>query len=133
MSENTFTDSTTFDKTVSISNSSDEPYALNVFGNVNISDNVKVSTINGYHIQPVSNTEIGTTPTIPILKTDGVIELGRYIDMRQNISINKDYDIRLSLPNTTTLAVTAPSGIMPKLMVGPVDIVQEINNLKALL
>jgi hypothetical protein len=58
------------------------------------SDNIVVNTINGFTLK---NSVSGPFEScIPIIKSDGVLEIGKYIDMLENAS-TKDYDARFTL------------------------------------
>ena len=58
--------------------------------------NITVDSINGCAINPLNNNLV-PVPTIPIIKSDGVMEIGRYLDFHTNYTGSQDYGTRLTV------------------------------------
>lgn len=63
--------------------------------------NITADTFNGYHLG--FNNRFYTTPAIPFINNDLVMEVGRYIDFHYNTSTGTDYTSRLSITKPGTL------------------------------
>ena len=60
--------------------------------------NITVDTINGCAINPLNNNLV-PVPSIPIIKTDGIMEIGRYLDFHTNYDGSQDYNVRVDCSN----------------------------------
>ena len=56
---------------------------------------ITVSSLNGAIINPTDGQLNSTYPAIPIIKSDGIMEIGRYLDFHTQESSLKDYGFRL--------------------------------------
>jgi len=73
-----------------------------------------VTKLNGYNFYVNNSSHNPTAPWIAVVKTDGVMEVGKYLDFRHDMSVSNDYTCRvtctgssiLSIPNVTTNSVT---------------------------
>ena len=63
-------------------------------------------TVDGYHAQSGSSKPYGK---IPVIGTDGVIELGHYIDFHHDNTTGSDYSVRLQTNGNHSNAVTLPT------------------------
>ena len=63
-------------------------------------------TVDGYHVQSGSSKPYGK---IPVIRTDGVIELGHYIDFHHDNTTGSDYSVRLQTNGNHGNAVTLPT------------------------
>lgn len=63
-------------------------------------------TVDGYHAQSGSSKPYGK---IPVIGTDGVIELGHYIDFHHDNTTGSDYSVRLQTNGNHGNAVTLPT------------------------
>lgn len=63
-------------------------------------------TVDGYHAQSGSNKPYGK---IPVIGTDGVIELGHYIDFHHDNTTGSDYSVRLQTDGNHSNVVTLPT------------------------
>ena len=63
--------------------------------------NVTADTFNGFHLG--MNGRFYTTPAVPVINNDLVMEVGRYIDFHYNNSTNTDYKSRISISKLGTL------------------------------
>ena len=63
-------------------------------------------TVDGYHAQSGSSKPYGK---IPVIGTDGVIELGRYIDFHHDNTTGSDYSVRLQTNGNHSNVVTLPT------------------------
>ena len=63
-------------------------------------------TVDGYHAQSGSNKPYGK---IPVIGTDGVIELGHYIDFHHDNTTGSDYSVRLQTNGNHSNVVTLPT------------------------
>ena len=63
-------------------------------------------TLDGYHAQSGSSKPYGK---IPVIGTDGVIELGHYIDFHHDNTTGSDYSVRLQTNGNHGNAVTLPT------------------------
>lgn len=63
-------------------------------------------TLDGYHAQLGSSKPYGK---IPVIGTDGVIELGRYIDFHHDNTTGSDYSVRLQTNGNHSNVVTLPT------------------------
>jgi len=79
-----------------------------------------VTKLNGYNFHSgTSGSHNPTAPWIAAVKTDGVMEVSKYLDFRHDMSVSNDYTCRvtctasgiLSIPNVTTNSVTC-SGVV---------------------
>jgi len=77
-----------------------------------------VTKLNGYNFYSgTTGSHNPVTPWIAAVKTDGVMEVGKYLDFRHDMSVSNDYTCRvtctassmLSIPNVTTNTVTTGS------------------------
>lgn len=66
--------------------------------------NITADTFNGYHLG--MNEKFYNIPTIPVIRDDLVMEVGRYIDFHYNNSTGIDYKSRLSISSLGTLHYT---------------------------
>lgn len=97
--------------------------------NLIVTENTQTKTLNSYNIQ--EDDVLGNLPVIPRVKSDGDIDLGAGVNLHLNNTAG--YDLRLSISDNKTLTIT--SGSSPsetRLIVGDMNIVDEINNLKSL-
>lgn len=63
-------------------------------------------TVDGYHAQSGSSKPYGK---IPVIGTDGVIELGHYIDFHHDNTTGSDYSVRLQTNGNHSNVVTLPT------------------------
>lgn len=63
-------------------------------------------TVDGYHAQSGSSNPYGK---IPVIGTDGVIELGHYIDFHHDNTTGSDYSVRLQTNGNHSNVVTLPT------------------------
>lgn len=63
-------------------------------------------TVDGYHAQSRSSKPYGK---IPVIGTDGVIELGHYIDFHHDNTTGSDYSVRLQTNGNHSNVVTLPT------------------------
>lgn len=63
-------------------------------------------TVDGYHAQSGSSKPYGK---IPVIGTDGVIELGHYIDFHHDNTTGSDYSVRLQTNGNHSNTVTLPT------------------------
>ena len=63
-------------------------------------------TVDGYHAQAGSSKPYGK---IPVIGTDGVIELGHYIDFHHDNTTDSDYSVRLQTNGNHSNVVTLPT------------------------
>lgn len=63
-------------------------------------------TVDGYHAQAGSSKPYGK---IPVIGTDGVIELGHYIDFHHDNTTGSDYSVRLQTNGNHSNVVTLPT------------------------
>lgn len=63
-------------------------------------------TVDGYHAQSGSSKPYGN---IPVIGTDGVIELGHYIDFHHDNTTGSDYSVRLQTNGNHSNVVTLPT------------------------
>ena len=63
-------------------------------------------TVDGYHAQAGSSKPYGK---IPVIGTDGVIELGHYIDFHHDNTTDSDYSVRLQTDGNHSNVVTLPT------------------------
>ena len=63
-------------------------------------------TVDGYHAQSGSSKPYGK---IPVIGTDGVIELGHYIDFHHDNTTDSDYSVRLQTNGNHSNVVTLPT------------------------
>lgn len=63
-------------------------------------------TVDGYHAQSGSSKPYGK---IPVIGTEGVIELGRYIDFHHDNTTGSDYSVRLQTNGNHSNVVTLPT------------------------
>lgn len=63
-------------------------------------------TVDGYHVQSGSSKPYGK---IPVIGTDGVIELGHYIDFHHDNTTGSDYSVRLQTNGNHSNVVTLPT------------------------
>ena len=63
-------------------------------------------TVDGYHAQTRNSKPYGK---IPVIGTDGVIELGRYIDFHHDNTTGSDYSVRLQTNGNHDNVVTLPT------------------------
>ena len=63
-------------------------------------------TVDGYHAQARSSKPYGK---IPVIGTDGVIELGHYIDFHHDNTTGSDYSVRLQTNGNHSNVVTLPT------------------------
>ena len=80
----------------SINHNHDSAYAAINHTHSTFTD-ITVDTINGCAINPLNSTSLVPVPTIPVIKTDGVMEIGRYLDFHTNYTGSQDYATRLSI------------------------------------
>ena len=59
--------------------------------------------LNGCDIATTTLSSLGTLPIIPVIKSDSIMEVGRYLDFHYNAS--DDYTVRLESANSGTLQV----------------------------
>ena len=60
-------------------------------------DNINVNTINNVRIGADSGLILGPVTVVPVIKSDGVMEIGRIVDFHSTGKENEDYTARLSL------------------------------------
>jgi hypothetical protein len=72
--------------------------AQSIYGTKTFNDNIVVNTINGLTLK--NSVKGSFINCVPIIKNDGVMEVGKYIDMHENNS-SSDNDARFSLNNKT--------------------------------
>ena len=60
-------------------------------------DNINVNTINNVRIGVDSGSALGSVPVVPVIKNDGVMEVGRTIDFHTTGAEGEDYSARLQL------------------------------------
>lgn len=66
--------------------------------------------LNGCNIATTSLSSLGTLPIIPVIKSDSIMEIGRYLDFHYNNS--DDYTVRLQGTSGGTLQVTNSKNVI---------------------
>lgn len=83
---------------------------LSIIANIVQLNTVEVGTINGCFIASTTLSSLGTLPLIPVIKSDSIMEIGRYLDFHYNPS--DDYTVRLESANNGTLQVTNSKNVI---------------------
>lgn len=65
--------------------------------------------LDGYHLTPTSSSYVNPWNTVPVIKSDGVMEIGRYLDFHFDNTSNLDYSCRLQTDSNSQNVVRLPS------------------------
>lgn len=65
--------------------------------------------LDGYHLTSTSSSYVNPWNTVPVIKSDGVMEIGRYLDFHFDNTSNLDYSCRLQTDSNSQNVVRLPS------------------------
>lgn len=65
--------------------------------------------LDGYHLTSTSSSYVNPWNTVPVIKSDGVMEIGRYLDFHFDNTSNLDYSCRLQTDGNKQNVVKLPS------------------------
>ena len=124
-------DVSTFNK-IAIHDEVNDTDLVGVYFNLNgevVASNIKVDTINGIRINsttPQPN-NLGTVPVIPVIKTDSVMEVGKYIDLHDTNATDSDNSVRLQA-NSNSLVIPNANIVLTQASASSDQTIQFTNN-----
>lgn len=82
-------------------------WGISITGNANTATNA--DKLDGYDATPTSSSYVNPWNTIPVIKSDGVMEIGRYLDFHFDNTSKLDYSCRLQTDANNQNVVRLPS------------------------
>lgn len=82
-------------------------WGISITGNAATATNA--DKLDGYHLTPTSSSYVNPWNTVPVIKSDGVMEIGRYLDFHFDNTSNLDYSCRLQTNSNSQNVVKLPS------------------------